>query len=231
MHKLFMFVYQVTLIIFIIGMFKPNLVLIFINKEKRNKKNVLKIYGLLILVLVLLVGITNPDYKDDVVEDGKVEEVNEETIEESKEEIKEEPKEEIKKIKEEPKEEMKAIVPSVLSEEEYKELCIDLPWEEVVKDKKTYVGTYLKKDLMVRQLAEDTVTGERVYICGEKKEEGSYVGGTFNVYDNRIDQSPPIEIYDKIYVYGQIEGIYSSFSSYHPDFRVKYVEFNGKFGE
>lgn len=119
---------------------------------------------------------------------------------------------------------------SELSEEEYKAQCVDLAWAEVVKDRTTYVGTYLKKDLMVRQIGTDSITGETVYICGENK-DGSYVGGTFTVYDRRADQSQPIELYDKIYVYGQITGIYMTWSSYNPCFEVKYVEFNGKFGE
>ncbi len=121
--------------------------------------------------------------------------------------------------------------PVELSETQYKAQCVDIPWSEVVKDRKTYVGTCLKKDLMVRQIATDSITGETVYICGEKKGESSYVGGTFTVFDRRSDKTRPIELYDKIYVYGQITGIFMTYSSYNPEFEVKYVQFNGKFGQ
>lgn len=118
-----------------------------------------------------------------------------------------------------------------LSEADYKALCIDLPWAEVVKDRKTYVGTYLKKDLMVRQISTDSITGETVYICGEKKAESNYMGGTFTVFDRRSNKTRPIELYDKIYAYGQITGIFMTYGSYDPEFKVKYVQFNGKFGQ
>ena len=118
-----------------------------------------------------------------------------------------------------------------LTEDEYKALCVDIPWAEVTKDRKTYVGTYLKKDLMVREIATDSITDETVYLCGENKGDGSYVGGTFTVYDRRSDKSQPIELYDKLYTYGKITGIYMTWSSYNPEYKVKYVQFNGKFGE
>lgn len=114
---------------------------------------------------------------------------------------------------------------------EYKEKCVDIPWAEVVKDRKTYVGTYLKKDLMVREIATDSSTEEVVYICGENKGDGSYVGGTFTVYDRRDDKSQSIKLYDKIYVHGNITAIYLTWSSYNPVYEVKYVEFKGKFGD
>lgn len=121
--------------------------------------------------------------------------------------------------------------PIVVTETQYKDACKDIPWAEVVKDKKTYVGAYLKKDLMVRQIGQDSITGETVYICGEKKAENSYVGGTFTVYDRRENKSQPIKLYDKIYVYGKITGIYDTWSSYNPEFEVKYVQFNGNMGD
>ena len=118
-----------------------------------------------------------------------------------------------------------------LSEKEYKELCIDLPWREVVKDRKTYVGTFLKKDLMVSMLGKDNRTGETVYICGEKKAENNYTGGVFTVYDRRAIKEPEIQLYDKIYAHGQIDGIYHTTTSMNPELHVKYIEFNGTFGE
>lgn len=121
--------------------------------------------------------------------------------------------------------------PATLTEAQYKAKCVDIPWAEIVKDTKTYVGTYIKKDLMVREIATITESGETVYICGENKGGGSYVGGTFTVFDRRSNKKHPIELYDKIYVYGQISGIYMTWSSYDPEYKVKYVTFKGKFGE
>ena len=124
---------------------------------------------------------------------------------------------------------------SLSAEEEYKEKCVDYSYIEVTKDETTYLHKYIKKDLMVRQLGEYTPTGEIVYICGEKKEGGSYVGGLFYVFDRRENKEPEIELYDKIYIYGKVSKL-DKVSTWDrneimPYINAKYVEFNGKFGE
>lgn len=118
-----------------------------------------------------------------------------------------------------------------LSEEDYKEMCVDVPWSEVVNSEKSYIGSYLKKEFMVRELAENIETGEIVYICGEKKGEGSYVGGTFTVSDRRDNKDRKIELYDIIYVYGEITQVSQRWSTIGPYMDVRYVDFIGKFGE
>lgn len=118
-----------------------------------------------------------------------------------------------------------------LSEEDYKAMCKDVPWGEVVNSDKSYVGSYLKKELMVRELAENIETKELVYICGEKKDENSYVGGTFTVSDRRDNKDRKIELYDIIYVYGEITQVSERWSTIEPYLDVKYVDFIGKFGE
>lgn len=121
--------------------------------------------------------------------------------------------------------------PALLSEEEYKNLCSDVPWAEVVDNPDSSEGKFLKKNLMVRQIATDPITDELVYICGEEKSENVYTGGTFNVYDRRIDTTHEIKLYDKIYVYGVIDKVYKSWSAPQPDLYIGYLEYLGKFPE
>lgn len=122
-----------------------------------------------------------------------------------------------------------------MSEEDYKALCVDYPYAELVKDETTYLDTYIKKDLMVRDIVTYTPTGETVYACGEKKEGGSYVGGLFYVFDRRSNAEKEIELYDKIYLYGKVKEIQYvntwSNSSIYLYVDGVYIDFNGKFGE
>ena len=61
---------------------------------------------------------------------------------------------------------------------------------------------------MVRQIA--TIDDETVYLCGENKGGGVYVGGEFVVFDKRSNKSKSIELYDKIYIHGQVSGLWYS---------------------
>lgn len=58
MQELLAVLFILSTIVLIIGMFKPNVVLKFMNKEKRNRKNVLLVFGLVMVVLFLLLGLT-----------------------------------------------------------------------------------------------------------------------------------------------------------------------------
>lgn len=122
-----------------------------------------------------------------------------------------------------------------LTETDYKALCVDYPYKEITKDNTSYLDTYIKKDLMVRQIAIYTSTDETVYLCGEKQDGGSYVGGLFYLFDRRNDQTQPIELYDKIFVYGKVTKLSKVLtwdrSGINPYIDAVYIEFNGKFGE
>lgn len=125
--------------------------------------------------------------------------------------------------------------PELSTEQSYKSACIDYSYSTLTQDETKYLGVFIKKDLMVRSLGTYTPTGETIYCCGEKTGETSYVSGTFYVFDRRSDKTQPIELYDKVYIYGQVKELNHVLAwdrdSIDPYIDAKYVEFKGKFGD
>ena len=66
MDNLFLLLFLLSLLALFIGIIKPNLVIRWGETEKRNRKNVLKIYGLVLIVSLILFGVSLPpsDSKD-----------------------------------------------------------------------------------------------------------------------------------------------------------------------
>ena len=60
LNNLFFFISFISLIALVIGLMKPNLVIKWGDLERRNRKNVLKYYGLALVASFILFGITIP---------------------------------------------------------------------------------------------------------------------------------------------------------------------------
>ncbi|HFF3741993.1 hypothetical protein OCE54_17570 [Bacillus cereus] len=63
MNTLFLVLFYVCLIALIIGIIKPQLVVRWGSEEKRNRKSVLKFYGIGIVAMFILFGVTSEDTK------------------------------------------------------------------------------------------------------------------------------------------------------------------------
>lgn len=87
MDNLFLLLFLVSIVALIIGLIKPALVVRWGSGENKNRKSVLKVYGLAIIVFFILFSITTPSgNNEEIIEtEKKVEEkIDEKKVEEDK---------------------------------------------------------------------------------------------------------------------------------------------------
>lgn len=85
MDNLFLLLVLLSIFALIIGMIKPNLVIKWGNPEKRNRKNVLKVYGLAIIVFFVLFGMNLPSDEVSTIENNTIEKKQVEQIQQEQE--------------------------------------------------------------------------------------------------------------------------------------------------
>lgn len=112
MNDLFLLLSLLSVVALVVGIIKPSIVIRWGDEDTKNRKSVLKYYGIGIIVFFILFGITIPE--EDDVEKAEIE--NEEELEEKEEsENEEEPKE-----KKEEKEEKEIDSQELLEETNFK---------------------------------------------------------------------------------------------------------------
>lgn len=82
MDDLFLLISIFSIIALIVGMIKPNFVLKFLEKEKRNRKYVSLVFGTSLLVSFILFGMTADTTESEEIAPNQIEEVEEEEEEE-----------------------------------------------------------------------------------------------------------------------------------------------------
>lgn len=82
MHDLFLLISIFSIIALIVGMIKPNFVLKFLEKEKRNRKYVSLVFGISLLISFILFGMTADTTESEEIAPNQIEEVEEEEEEE-----------------------------------------------------------------------------------------------------------------------------------------------------
>lgn len=82
MDNLFLLISIFSIIALIVGMIKPNFVLKFLEKEKRNRKYVSLVFGTSLLVSFILFGMTVDTTEDEEIAPNQIEEVEAEEEEE-----------------------------------------------------------------------------------------------------------------------------------------------------
>lgn len=78
MDNLFLILFLVSIVALVVGLIKPELVVRWGSEEKKNRKSVLKVYGLAIIAFLILFSITTPSSNDEETAE------NDEEIEEDK---------------------------------------------------------------------------------------------------------------------------------------------------
>lgn len=73
MDNLFLLLSLVSIIALVIGLIKPELVVRWGNQEKKNRKSVLKVYGLAIIAFFILFSITTPSSNNEEVAEAETE--------------------------------------------------------------------------------------------------------------------------------------------------------------
>lgn len=73
MDNLFLLLSLVSIIALVIGLIKPELVVRWGNQEKKNRKSVLKVYGLAIIAFFILFSITTPSSNNEEVVEAETE--------------------------------------------------------------------------------------------------------------------------------------------------------------
>lgn len=72
MDNLFLLLSLVSIIVLVIGLIKPELVVRWGNQEKKNRKSVLKVYGLAIIAFFILFSITTPSSNNEEVAESEI---------------------------------------------------------------------------------------------------------------------------------------------------------------
>lgn len=75
MDNLFLLLFLVSIVALIVGLIKPELVVRWGSEEKKNRKSVLKVYGLAIIAFLILFSITTPSITTPSSNDEEVAEV------------------------------------------------------------------------------------------------------------------------------------------------------------
>lgn len=78
MDNLFLLLFLISIVALVVGLIKPELVVRWGSEEKKNRKSVLKVYGLAIIAFLILFSITTPSSNDEETAE------NDEEIEEDK---------------------------------------------------------------------------------------------------------------------------------------------------
>ena len=78
MDDLFLLISIFSIIALIVGMIKPNFVLKFLEKEKRNRKYVSLVFGISLIASLILFGMTTDASENEEVTEDQVEEAEEE---------------------------------------------------------------------------------------------------------------------------------------------------------
>lgn len=99
MDNLFLLLFLVSIVALIVGLIKPELVIRWGNQEKKNRKSVLKVYGLAIIAFFILFSITTPSSNNEEVAEVEKEKEVEEEVEEK--EVKEKEVKEKDEVEEE----------------------------------------------------------------------------------------------------------------------------------
>ena len=96
MDNLFLLLFLVSIVALIVGLIKPELVIRWGNQEKKNRKSVLKVYGLAIIAFFILFSITTPSSNNEEVAEVEKEKEVEEEVEEKEVKEKEVKEKEVK---------------------------------------------------------------------------------------------------------------------------------------
>ena len=68
MDNLFLLLFLVSIVALVVGLIKPDLVVRWGNQEKKNRKSVLKVYGLAMIAFSVLFSISAPSSNKDGIE-------------------------------------------------------------------------------------------------------------------------------------------------------------------
>lgn len=72
MENLFLLLFLVSIVALVVGLIKPDLVVRWGNQEKKNRKSVLKVYGLAMIAFSVLFSISAPSSNKDGIEDNEL---------------------------------------------------------------------------------------------------------------------------------------------------------------
>lgn len=186
----------------------------------REKQVTMKKKGKIFIAVVFLLGVIALFAKEDKGKEKNGEEVFEEIIKSENNDI---------EIKEQ---ETKTYIKENLSEEEFKDLCSEIIYNEISEQS---IGEYVYKDLFNWQIKESS---DR-YLCSAIEDFIEDLKGyqktyrNYKVIDCRFDNSFPIENDDIIRVYGIVESVSQSYftGGYNPTIKAYYIEYIRKYGK
>lgn len=199
MNDLFLFLLGLFVIILIVGLVKPKLVVRWGDKEKRNRKSVLKYYGLGILVLFILASITMPseDNKDEIADNNK-----EEIEEAKKDEVKEE-----EEVEEEVENEIK-------DNDLFNKVYYKIASRDQVHEKNAVI-VYLEANDFI---FDEDIELNSFKVEDDKTEDSDYVYIKFE----EIEDEPDLELISSISYFLEDEELEVMFTNYSPKKEVKY---------
>lgn len=91
-----------------------------------------------------------------------------------------------------------------MSEEEYKELCTEYDYKDVLRNPENYVGEKITITLRISSVHEAGFTNPTKYYFAYSKSDYGWYGDRYAVYDTRDEQDPKLLSEDIIIVWGEI---------------------------
>lgn len=91
-----------------------------------------------------------------------------------------------------------------ISEEEYKELCGEYVYKDVLRNPENYVGEKIKITVKISTVHEAGFTNPTKYYFAYSESDYGWYGDRYAVYDKRSEQDPKLLSDDVITVWGEI---------------------------
>ena len=101
-------------------------------------------------------------------------------------------------------EEIQETQEETISEDEYKSLCEEYSYKDVLRNPEDYVGNKIKITLKISTVHEAGITNPTKYYFAYSKSDYGWYGDRYAIYDKRAEQDPKLLTDDIITVWGEI---------------------------
>lgn len=195
---LFTFTAWIGLIVAIIDLIKS-------KSNKGAERHIGSYFAIICAVIMILISLGNSE-SEKQSENVPAQQTSDETIQsnmtiDENENVNED---EIESSVAQTEEETKEPETEVMSEEDYKALCQEYNYKDVLRNPENYVGEKVKITLKISSVHEAGITNPTKYYFAYSESDYGWYGDRYAVYDKRTEQDPKLLSDDIITIWGEI---------------------------